>query len=373
MLTQALPGHIHRFAFDMRAALLTLACLALAACAPSETDPQPTRQTVEEERPVPAELSFDQRVLEDRLEAIGDAFDGEVGIAVVEVSSEAEMHYRGHEFMPQQSVSKLWVSLTALDQADGGELDLSEPVLIRPEDLTVFHQPVRDIVLRDGYARSTLADLIEQALTRSDNTANDKILRRVGGPRAVEAMLADKGLTDIRFGRDERAKQSAIAGLEWRQAYSIGPAFFDARDKVDDRVRRQAFETYLADPEDGASALGIAHALAKLARGQLMSRTMSDRLLETLSETRSGPNRLKGAVPPAWEISHKTGTGQYFDGEQSGYNDVGLLTAPDGSRYAVAVMIGRTRVGIPASMAMMHEVVNAVVAYHEAIAPEAES
>ena len=35
-------------------------------------------------------------------------------------------------------------------------------------------------------------------------------------------------------------------------------------------------------------------------------------------------------------------TGQEFDGQQAGYNDVGILTAPDGRSYSIAVMIKLT-------------------------------
>jgi beta-lactamase class A len=42
-----------------------------------------------------------------------------------------------------------------------------------------------------------------------------------------------------------------------------------------------------------------------------------------------------------------------LNGVQAGYNDVGFVTAPDGSTYAVAVMIGRTGVGLPTRMRLM--------------------
>ena len=35
-------------------------------------------------------------------------------------------------------------------------------------------------------------------------------------------------------------------------------------------------------------------------------------------------------------FGHKTGTGQELSGRATGYNDVGLLTAPDGRTYAEA-------------------------------------
>ena len=86
-----------------------------------------------------------------------------------------------------------------------------------------------------------------------------------------------------------------------------------------------------------------------------------------MSNTRSGPRRLKGGRADGWVVSHKTGTGQYWNGMQSGYNDVGVLFAPDSSPYAVAVMIGVTRRPTIERMEMMQEVTRAVIAYHEAL------
>ena len=58
-----------------------------------------------------------------------------------------------------------------------------------------------------------------------------------------------------------------------------------------------------------------------------------------------------------------TGTGQFFDGEQSGYNDVGVVTSDSGNQYGVAVLIARTRSSYAARMGMMHEVVRAIETY----------
>jgi beta-lactamase class A len=51
---------------------------------------------------------------------------------------------------------------------------------------------------------------------------------------------------------------------------------------------------------------------------------------------------------------------------QAGYNDIGVLTAPDGRSYAVAVMIKRTAAPLPVRMTLMNEVVRSVIAAHEA-------
>jgi len=326
------------------------------------------RVTLAEQKPTPPpepELTQAQLALQEQLQDLGENFSGDVGIAVTEADTLATMSYAGTKRFPQQSVSKFWVSLTALDLVDANGLDLAEPVTLRAEDLTVFHQPIRNIVRARGSFTTDYADLIDRAITQSDNTANDRLLRRVGGPSAVEGFLRRNQITGVQFGTDERTKQSTIAGLKWKQAYSIDNAFYDARDLVDEEDRRRAFEAYLADPIDGASPEGITAALARLARGDLLSESSTDLMISTMQRTRSGPRRLKGGVPAGWTIAHKTGTGQFFDGVQSGYNDIGILTAPDGTNYALAVMIGSTRASYAARMEMMQEVTRSVTRYHD--------
>ena len=311
------------------------------------------------------DLSPDEVALQGELRAIGEGFDGTVGIAVTDAQSYATMAYNGGMACQRQSVSKLWVGVTALDRVDEGVLDLREPVTIRREDLTLFHQPIRNIVVTRGSFTSDYGDLMIRALTGSDNTANDRLLRRVGGPPAVEGFLRRNAIRGVQFGTDERSKQSEIAGLDWRQDYAVGRAFYEARDAVPERERRQAFEAYLDDPIDGATPDGMALALARLVRGDLLSRPSTQFLLDTLEKTRSGPRRLKGGVPAGWSFGHKTGTGQEFGGIQSGYNDVGILSAPDGTTYGLAVFIQSTRASYAARMAMMQEVTRAVVRHHQ--------
>jgi beta-lactamase class A len=84
-----------------------------------------------------------------------------------------------------------------------------------------------------------------------------------------------------------------------------------------------------------------------------------------MAHTHTGPNRLKGGLESGWTLSHKTGTGQVLDGIQAGYNDIGILTGPDGRSYAVAVMIKKTSTPLPVRMTMMNNVVQAVIEQHD--------
>lgn len=307
-----------------------------------------------------------------RIDELGKAFKGRVGIAVRSVDDGWETGWREDDLYPQQSVSKMWVAITALDAADKGKIKMTDTVSLAKSDLTVFHQPIKARILGGGY-KTSLDNLLFLAITTSDNTANDKLMRSVGGPDVVRAMIASKKLGAIRFYDGERALQSKIAGLIWSPSYSLGRAFSDARSALPKKVRKAAFDRYVADPYDGASPAAIARALARLKRGELLSPASTRRLLDVMSHTKTGANRLKGGLKKGWVLNHKTGTGQEFGGQQAGYNDVGILTAPDGKSYTVAVMIKLTSQPLPTRMKMMNEVVRAIIAQHDMLhAPAAK-
>jgi len=308
--------------------------------------------------PAPASLAA-------RIDALGQAFDGRVGIAVRSIDEGWETGWKDRELYPQQSVSKLWVTVTALDAVDRGRVSLDDKVTLTTADLTLFHEPIAAEILKDGSYTTTLGDLMLRAITTSDNTANDKLMRSVGGPAAVRAMIARKHLGAIRFADGERAMQSKIAGLTWSQDYALNGKFFEVRDALPIKVRSAAFARYIADPYDGAAPSAIVDALARLKRGELLSQASTAHLLEIMSQTHTGANRLKGGLAPGWTLSHKTGTGQELGGVQAGYNDIGILTAPDGKSYAVAVMIKKTSTPLPVRMTLMNNVVKAVIAQHD--------
>ncbi len=301
--------------------------------------------------------------LDKRIEKLGDGFRGDVGLAVRDVQTGWTSHYRGLDYFPQQSVSKLWVALGVLDQVDQGRMALTRDLAVRRADLTLFHQPIRALVLRPGGFHTSAEDLLERALTQSDNSANDRLLTEIGGPDAVRATMARKGIGGIRFGPGERRLQAGIAGLDWKPGYAVGNSFYAAREALSDGARRTAFDAYVADPVDGATPMGMVDALARLKQGQLLSPASTDWLTGTMSRTKTGPQRLKGGLTQGWTLSHKTGTGQVYQGEQAGYNDVGILTSPTGRAYAVAVLIGRTARPLQERMALMQKVVAATIDY----------
>lgn len=345
----------------LAAAAVGLAWFALRPAPPPPIGPEPFVR--------PAE-SGPRRQLTAELARLGRSIDGDVGISVVDISGGWGTSFNGDHLLPQQSVAKLWATLALLDGVDHGLIAPAETVVITKADLSIFNQPLRDKVGDAGLAIS-LDSLMENALTLSDNAANEALVRRVGGPWAVQAVLAAKNLgPDIRFGPGERELQTHAAGLPgWRPEYSFGRVFWEDREALPPDVRLKALKAYLADPPDGATPDALADALARLWRGELLSPTGTQRMLTLMARAITGPERLSGGLTPGWRYAHKTGTGQ-VDGElATGFNDVGLLTGPGGRTFVVVVMIGQTHAPVPARQALMQGVTRAVIGYAGATPP----
>lgn len=344
--------------------LLLLLIAVLAGCGPFDVG-RPV------ERPVAAAPAAATHPLAVRIEILGKGFDGDVGIAVMDIQTGWTTAWQGDKPMPQQSVAKLWAALSLMDAVDKGRLRLSDPVTVTKADLSIFHQPIRAEVMKPGGLHTTLQRLLVGALTQSDNAANQFIVSTVGGPQAVQAVIDAKGLGPIKFGPGERVLQPAIAGLTWRPEFSYGKHFWRARAFVPLEARKQSLANYLKDPMDGATPLAIVKALARLQKGELLSPASTQRMLAIMSASETGPNRLHAGLAPGWTMAHKTGTGQVLDTVSTGYNDVAVITAPDGKAYAVAVMIGSTERPIPERQDLMAAVSRAVVDWHDGRDPNA--
>lgn len=294
------------------------------------------------------------------LQRLALAYGEPVGIAVSDVDEGWTADVNGDVAMPQQSVSKLWVAVATLDAADRGAISLDRPVAFTDADRSVFFQPIVQRMTGGLYITS-YRDLLRRAIVESDNAANDKLIRALGGAETIRATAHAKRLSGLGVWDEERILQARIAGLDWRHEFGFGQSFKTARAALTQDARERARDLYLAAPPDGASPKAIVAALRRLQRGELLSVGATNTLLSLMADVTTGPRRLRGGLPADWRIAHKTGTGQDLGGSSIGINDVGLLSAPDGRTYAVAVMIPHTRQAVPERLALMQAVARAVV------------
>lgn len=285
-----------------------------------------------------------QPSLQDALDALLAGFNGQVGISVRDLRSGRGAGVAADEAFPMQSVVKLPVAIAVLDRVDAHALNLAEPVVLHVDDLSLYHQPLADLVRAAGPGgyRTTVEELLRRMVLDSDNLATDWLIARLGGPEGVQAVLDAKGLGGVRIDRDERHLQTALACLDWREEYADDATLDAAKAAVPLNRRLSCRTTYLNDPRDTARPAAMTVLLARLANGDLLSKAQSKRLLDLMAATTLAPKRLMAGTAPRWKLAHRTGTGPTVDGVALATNDVGLLTAPDGHKVAVSVFIAST-------------------------------
>jgi len=175
----------------------------------------------------------------------------------------------------------------------------------------------------------------------------------------------------IRFGPGEVLLQSAIAGLEWKTEYRNGNAFKAQRSTIPMAKRKSALDAYLETPLDGAAPGTIALVLKRFSERD--ANGPGAKLLKLMAGTYTGRSRLRSGLAPGWRLAHKTGTGQVLESISTAINDVGVMRAPDGCAYPVAVMIAETRAGKEVTNGLMQNVARAITRHHEHIHPKAKA
>jgi beta-lactamase class A len=132
-------------------------------------------------------------------------------------------------------------------------------------------------------------------------------------------------------------------GLFWKEEYADPETFEAAIRALPIAQRDKAWEVHLNDPRDKATPVGMVEFLNKLMLGQLLSNSATGKLLSIMAQTATGKDRLEAGVPSGWKVAHKTGTGRYWNGVTETTNDVGILTAPDGTNIPVAVFLAGSK------------------------------
>lgn len=284
--------------------------------------------------------------LESTFKRIAGTARGRVGVALIHMDSGATIDVRGHERFPMASVVKLPIAIEVLKQVAERRLTLDRAVWLGPSDI----RPCCTIERRHakGGVAFTVIELLEMALIESDNTAADALLKLVGGPDVVERRLRAMGFQYINVDRTEGQLLLDMAGVTYAPPPDLWTIELQRRLIAD--VDRASLDLgrarYLTDERDTATPYETAQLLGRLQLGDLLPRAETDLLLTLMTQSTTGPRRLKGRLPPETIVAHKTGTTAVV------INDVGIITLPADSKIAgrIALAVYVADAGGPAAM-----------------------
>ncbi|WP_250126421.1 class A beta-lactamase [Chroococcidiopsis sp. CCMEE 29] len=289
------------------------------------------------------------------------AAQGNVGIGVLDLNTGEAWFRNGKQRFPMQSVFKLPVGIVVLKLVDAGKLSLDQLVTIsRPEFAPGYSPILKEI--RGNSSQFTVRNLLERSVGMSDNTAADALVRLVGGPKRVTAILQAMNIRDIRVDRLEQQLQPDCVGMtNFHPELADEQKYAAAVEQIPAAVKKAALERYLTDPRDTATPEGMVDLLAKLQSRQLLSHRSTALLLKIATDSPTGQQRLKAGLPKNWSIAHKTGTGPDVLGIGTATNDVGIVSSPKGRRIAIAVFVAGSKAPVEARERAMSNIASAVV------------
>ena len=229
--------------------------------------------------------------------------DGSVGFAAVHLPSGTRLGHNDQVRYAMRSVYKVPIALSVLRAVDAGRLRVDSAVTIRPAQFAPGSGPISNAA-RGRPVSLTVDTLLMLMIADSDNTASDALLRLAGGPESIMRDLSAVGISGVRVDRYER---------------ELLRAPYDENDSRDTATPRAMLEL-----------LTVIH------NGRTLSPASHERLIEIMRQTRTGPARIRGMLPPGTEVAHKTGTGRPMT------NDAGVITLPGNAGHVALVVFVRS-------------------------------
>jgi beta-lactamase class A len=267
------------------------------------------------------------------------ATPGVLGFGLMNLESGEFWVRLGDRTFPMQSVFKMIVGAAVLSEVDAGRVKLGEVITLTEKELSPPWSPIADAW--PGRSDYTVDELLTRAVSISDSTAADLLMKRIGGPGAITAWLQDHNINEVHVDRYERELQPDVVGLaSFRPAWKGAAAFGAAMATVPPEKRLAATRAAMADPRDSSTPRGMLGFLGRLDSGELISAASTNKLLRIMLGTPRGSERLKAGLPKDARFAHKIGTwGGVEGGLSEAYNDVGIFTLADRRSYAIAAFL----------------------------------
>lgn len=243
--------------------------------------------------------------LRSRIEELSKPVKGIVGVSILNIETGDTLSYNGRARLVLHSVMKFPIALTVMHLVDSGVFTLNK----------VLHIPKRDMVkgtyspMRDKYPRGVelpLGEILKYMVAESDNNACDFLLKTIGGTKTVQNYMLHLGVKGIAI----RATEADMASL-WELQFT-----------------------------NWCKPVEMTQLLSQFYQGKILTRASTDTLYKIMTETTTGPKRLKALLPVGTVIAHKTGTSPTnAEGLSPATNDVGIITLPNGKHLVISVFV----------------------------------
>ena len=272
--------------------------------------------------------------LESVVRADAALIKGVTGVYMKHVESGETVGLNENRRFQLASVFKIPVLVTLYKQIHLGKVSLDDRILFA-QAMKTFGSGLMSS-MKPGLNIS-VQDLQLLMMARSDNTATD-ILYEMVTPEAIQSYMKELGLKDTTIDLDTRGLILGYLGLD--PANRMTPAELgqlpESVWKDPGRLARQkAFE---ASTHNTSTPSDIGLLLEKCVKGEIVDRTTSDQILETMKQ-HTGAELILRYLPFSTEIARKGGS-LSKDGEDSVLLDSAVIWLPDGAGHLVICVWG---------------------------------
>lgn len=225
--------------------------------------------------------------------ALEQTHGARLGVYAIDTGTGRTVAYRAGERFAYASTIKALAAGAVLDRLSDEGLD--RRVFWDREDL-VDYSPVTSQHVRSGL---TVREVIEAAITVSDNTAGNVLFELAGGTRGLETDLRAIGDRVTSVDRTEPDLNTAVPG--------------DRRDTTSPRALADSVRAYVL--------------------GTALDRADRAVLDGALRRTSTGDALIRSEVPSGWKVGDKTGSASYGT-----RNDVAVIRPPGRAPIVLAVL-----------------------------------
>lgn len=229
-----------------------------------------------------------------------------VAVSVLDFETNKSLSINGNKKLPLLSVFKFHIALAVLDQVDQGKLSLDQNIPVTKAELYEnTYSPFRK-EFPNGNEEKTLAELLKYMVAKSDNNITDILINLIGGTKTVQRKMDDLNVKNLTIIADERKMHEG-----WEYLYL-----------------------------NTSTTNSLNAVLQKFYNGKLLSKQSTDFLMQTMLETATGANKLVAQLPKNIPVAHRTGSsGKNDNGLTAAENDIGIVTLPNGTHYAISILV----------------------------------
>jgi beta-lactamase class A len=247
-------------------------------------------------------------LLRTKIESIIINKRAKVGVAISSIDFKDTLSINGNDRFPMQSVYKFHLALAVLSLVEDGKFSLNQKVFVSKSDLRPdTWSPLRD-KYPDGNVNLSIEEILSYTVSQSDNNGCDILFKLIGGTSLVNDFIHSMGLNDVSISKTEEEMHMGVDAqfLNWSTPIAA---------------------CMLLDIFSFTFTLSESHKY----------------LWEIMTETSTGPKRLKGLLPESIVVAHKTGTSDTNDeGMTYAVNDVGIVVLPDGKKFSISVFVSNS-------------------------------